>query len=122
MATKMCPFCAKKLQVEDIVCKHCGRDLPRVEPAMVEKKGRRLLRTLAKWFGVYLVIGGVQHRHFALLPADQPQTIPSVHVEFRVELSQRLWKGKLFELLALRIKHPDALATCIMGPDPTPGV
>jgi len=42
MSTKMCPFCAKRIQVEDIVCEHCGRDLPPPESTKVEKKSNSL--------------------------------------------------------------------------------
>lgn len=39
--TKRCPFCAEDIKRDAIVCKHCGRDLPRAEaptgPAAAEK-------------------------------------------------------------------------------------
>lgn len=31
-ATKVCPFCAETIKAAAIVCKHCGRDQPRIEP------------------------------------------------------------------------------------------
>lgn len=32
--TRMCPFCAERIKKEAIVCKHCGRDVPAITPAL----------------------------------------------------------------------------------------
>lgn len=31
--TRLCPFCAEEIKLAAIVCKHCGRDLPRSDIA-----------------------------------------------------------------------------------------
>lgn len=35
---RVCPFCAEDVKDAAIVCKHCGRDLPEVSPAVVENE------------------------------------------------------------------------------------
>jgi len=31
---KKCPFCAEQVKAEAVVCKHCGKDIPRVLPSV----------------------------------------------------------------------------------------
>ena len=43
---RKCPFCAELIRKEAIVCKHCGRDVPKYEkPAESEPKGKFQQRT-----------------------------------------------------------------------------
>lgn len=39
--TRPCPFCAEDIKVAAIVCKHCGRDLPRSDPEAVAASKQR---------------------------------------------------------------------------------
>jgi len=58
MATKKCPNCAEEIQVEAIVCEHCGRDLPPPESTKVAKKSNRLGWgwKAAKWAGIFMIV------------------------------------------------------------------
>jgi len=42
---KKCPYCAELVKIEAIVCKHCGRDLPKQE-AKAEPVQERIARTI----------------------------------------------------------------------------
>jgi membrane protease subunit (stomatin/prohibitin family) len=33
VSTRQCPFCAESIQKAAVVCKHCGREVPNVEPS-----------------------------------------------------------------------------------------
>jgi hypothetical protein len=44
--TKLCPFCAEEIQEAAIVCRYCGRDLPRHEVPTVAA-GRRAVTSAA---------------------------------------------------------------------------
>ena len=36
--TRPCPFCAEDIKAAAIICKHCGRDIPRSEPPAADRE------------------------------------------------------------------------------------
>lgn len=40
--SKICPYCAEKIQAAAIVCKHCGRDIPGPKESDIVAPGGRL--------------------------------------------------------------------------------
>jgi hypothetical protein len=77
---KRCPFCAERIQVAAIACKHCLRDLP-VGPAVLDSRRTNSSRaSSALSFAVRslpLVVGGLALIYVALNPEVIVQVLPA---------------------------------------------
>ncbi len=61
MSTKKCQFCAEEIQVEAIVCKHCGRELSKSitrKDIVHPRKGKKaiVVGSLLGWSGLIGII------------------------------------------------------------------
>jgi len=86
--TKLCPFCAEEIKVAAIVCKHCGRELPKIEELKPEsaqpqpsKSGREFQPSI--WVGGRKV--GVVASVLLILGVISRANVPGQGFNFRPE-------------------------------------
>jgi hypothetical protein len=53
-STKLCPFCAERVQNAAILCRHCGRTLPVHQPAVAFRGAE-----LAMGFGAFCLVAAL---------------------------------------------------------------
>jgi len=100
--SRTCPFCAEEIQFAAIVCKHCRRDLPRIQTRSIQM----LPSTAApRWGRILLVVGGVLMFSIGLLycGADHQRFL-----EF--DAQRNAWHRKCDAYLKTPLTNPAAFA------------